>query len=196
MSERKWVVDLSAEEREELLGLIRKGKAAARRLTRAHILLLADEGRTDEEIAAALHTNRSTAERVRHRFVEEGLEAALSERSRLGAEPVLDAHSEAVLLALACANPPEGHTAWSMQLLADELVQRGVVGGISDETVRRTLKKTRAANLAGGGPRLGPGRPQGRAGSGSGPDGPPGAGRVRRGAGARRPAAPGGAARG
>ena len=141
MSEKKWVVDLSAEEREELRGLIRKGKAAARRLTRAHILLLADEGRTDEEIATALHTNRSTAERVRHRFVEEGLEAALSERSRPGAEPVLDAHSEAVLLALACANPPEGRTAWSMQLLADELVQRGVVGGISDETVRRVLKK-------------------------------------------------------
>jgi hypothetical protein len=74
--------------------------------------------------------------------VEEGLEAALSERSRPGAEPVLDAHSEAVLLALACANPPEGRTAWSMQLLADELVQRGVVGGVSDETVRRTLKKS------------------------------------------------------
>jgi transposase len=141
MSEKKWVADLSAEEREELLGLIRKGKAAARRLTRAHILLLADEGRTDEEIAAALHTNRSTAERVRHRFVEEGLEAALSERPRPGAEPVLDTHGETVLLALACANPPEGRTAWSMQLPADELVQRGVVGGISDETVRRMLKK-------------------------------------------------------
>ena len=83
MSEKKWLVDLSAEERGELLGLIRKGKAAARRLTRAHILLLADEGRTDEEIAAALHTNRSTAERVRHRFVEEGLGAALSELMRL-----------------------------------------------------------------------------------------------------------------
>jgi transposase len=142
MSEKKWVVDLSAEEREELLGLIRKGKAAARRLTRAHILLLADEGRTDEEIAAALHTNRSTAERVRHRFVEEGLEAALSERPRPGAEPALNARGETVLLALACANPPEGRSAWSMQLLADELVQRGVVGGISDETVRRTLKKS------------------------------------------------------
>ena len=142
MSEKKWVVDLAEDERRELLGLIRKGKASVRRLTRAHILLLADESRTDEEIAAALHTNRSTAERVRHRFVEEGLEAALSERPRPGAEPVLDVHGEAVLLALACANPPEGRTAWSMQLLADELVARGVVGGISDETVRRTLKKS------------------------------------------------------
>jgi len=109
MSEKKWVVDLTDEERGELLGLIRKGKAAARRLTRAHILLLADEGRTD------LHTNRSTAERVRHRCVEEGIEAALAERPRPGAEPVLDTHSEAVLLALACANPRQGRTAWSMQ---------------------------------------------------------------------------------
>jgi transposase len=140
MSDKKWVVDLSTEERVQLLGLIRKGKAAARRLTRAHILLLADEGRTDEEIAAVLHTNRSTAERVRRRFVEEGLEAALAERPRPGADPVLDAHGEAVLVALACANPPEGRTAWSMQLLANELVERGV-GGISDETVRRVLKK-------------------------------------------------------
>jgi Homeodomain-like domain len=91
MSEKKLVVDLSAEEREELLGLIRKGKAAARRLTRARILLLADEGRTAEEIAAALHTNRSTAKRVRRRFLEQGLEAALSERPCPGAEPVLNA---------------------------------------------------------------------------------------------------------
>ena len=112
MSEKKWVVDLSAEERVELLGLIRRGKAAARRLTRAHILLLADEGRTDEEIAAALHTNRSTAERVRQRFVEEGVQAALAERPRPGAAPVLDAHGKAVLLALACAIPPGGRTPW------------------------------------------------------------------------------------
>jgi hypothetical protein len=141
MSEKKWVVDLTAEERAELLALIRKGHVAARRLMRAHILLLADEGRADEGIATALHTNRSTVERVRRRFVEEDLASALEERPRPGAEPVLDARGEAVLLALACANPPEGRTAWSMQLLADELVQRGVVGGISDETVRRTLKK-------------------------------------------------------
>ena len=72
MPEKQWVVGLAEDERRELLGLIRKGKASARRLTRAHILLLADEGRTDEEIAAALHTNRSTAERIRHRFVEGG----------------------------------------------------------------------------------------------------------------------------
>lgn len=142
MSEKKWVVDLGEQERADLLALIRKGKAAARRLTRAHILLLADEGRTDEQIAAALHTNRSTAERTRHRFVEEGLAAALEEKPRPGAAPVLDEWGEAVLLALACANPPEGRAAWSMQLLADALVERCVIGSISDETVRRTLKKS------------------------------------------------------
>jgi transposase len=141
MSEKKWVVDLSEDERSELLALIRKGTASARRLTRAHILLHADEGRTDEEIAAALHTNRSTAERTRRRFVEEGLEAALAEKPRPGPTPALDERGEAVLLALACANPPEGRAIWSMQLLADELVTRGVIGSISDETVRRTLKK-------------------------------------------------------
>ncbi len=142
MSEKKWVVDLTEDERGELLGLIRKGKAAARRLTRAHILLLAHEGRTDEEIAAALHTNRSTAERARRRFVEAGLDAALSEKPRPGAAPALDERGEAVLVALACANPPQGRAAWSMKLLADELVERDVIGSISDETVRRVLKKS------------------------------------------------------
>jgi transposase len=142
MSDKKWVVDLSDDERGYLLGLIRKGKVAAQRVRRAHILLHADEGRTDEVIAEALHTNRSTAERTRRRFVEEGLEAALSERPRPGAAPVLDQKGQATLLALACSNPPEGRTCWTMQLLADELVERQVVGAISDETVRRTLKKT------------------------------------------------------
>ena len=141
MSDKKWVVDLSEDECGELLKLIRKGRVAARRVTRAHILLHADEDQADEVIAAALHTNRSTVERTRRRFVEEGLEAALSERPRPGAAPTLDERGEATLLALACANPPEGRTVWSMQLLADELVQRQVVGSISDETVRRVLKK-------------------------------------------------------
>ena len=78
---------------------------------------------------------------ARNRFVEEGLEAALTEKPRPGAAPVLNERGEATLLALACANPPTGRAAWSMQLLADELVQRQVVGSISDETVRRVLKK-------------------------------------------------------
>ena len=142
MSDKKWVVDLSEDERGQLLALLRKGKGAAQRVRRAHILLHADEGRTDEAIAEALHTNRSTVERTRRRFVEAGLEAALSERPRPGAAPALDRKGQATLLALACSNPPEGRTCWTMQLLADELVERRVVGAISDETVRRVLKKT------------------------------------------------------
>ncbi len=141
MSEKRWIVALTEEERAELLALLKRGRVAARRVARAHVLLLADEGRTDEAIAAALHVNRSTVERTRRRFVQEGLEAALSEQPRPGASPVLDERGQATLLALACSNPPEGRTAWSMQLLADALVERRVVGAISDETVRRLLKK-------------------------------------------------------
>ncbi len=138
----KWIVELSDEERGELQALLRKGKASARRLTRARILVLAAEDRTDEEVAAVLHTSRSTVERIRRRFVEQGLEAALNERPRPGPVPKLDEHGQATLIALACSNPPEGRTCWTMQLLANELVVRQVVGSISDEAVRRTLKKT------------------------------------------------------
>ena len=80
-------------------------------------------------------------ERIRKRFVEEGLEAALSERPRPGATRKLDGHQEAYLMALACSDPPQGKKRWSMQLLADRLVEVGVVDEISDETIRRTLKK-------------------------------------------------------
>ena len=138
----KWVVDLSDEQRHELRSLVRKGKASARRITRARVLLLAAEDRPDDEVAAVLHTSRSTVERIRRRFVEHGLEAALSERPRPGAIPKLDERGQATLIALACSNPPEGRTTWTMQLLANELVTRHVVPSISDESVRRTLKKT------------------------------------------------------
>jgi transposase len=138
----KWIVDLSEAERRELRAVLRKGKASARRLTRARILLLAAENRPDEEVAAVLHTSRSTVERLRRRFVTHGLEAALSERPRPGAAPKLDDRGQATLIALACSKPPEGRTTWTMQLLAHELVVRRVVPSISDEAVRRTLKKT------------------------------------------------------
>jgi transposase len=138
----KWIVDLSDEQRRALRALVHKGKASARRITRARVLLLAAEDRTDDEVASVLHTSRSTVERIRRRFVEHGLEAALSERPRPGAAPKLDDRGQATLIALACSNPPEGRTSWTMQLLADELVVRRVVPAISDEAVRRTLKKT------------------------------------------------------
>jgi transposase len=117
--------------------------APARKLTRARILLLADEGGTDEAIAAALHVHRATAERSRRRFVEGGLERALSDEPRPGGRPKLDGRGEAHLGALACSAPPEGRARWTLQLLADRLVELALVDAISDETVRRALKKTR-----------------------------------------------------
>jgi transposase len=136
-----YVVDLTKEERAELLGLVGKGKVRARKMNRAHVLLLANEGRTDKDIAEALHTSPSTVERTRRRFVEGGLERALNESPRPGGRRKLDGHQEAYVVALACSEPPEGKKRWSMRLLADRLVEVGVVDEISDETVRRTLKR-------------------------------------------------------
>jgi transposase len=140
---KRYIVDLTADERAGLLALLHKGVAPARRLTRARILLLADEGGTDQEIAAALHVHAATVERTRRRFVEGGVERALSDRPRPGGRPKLDGKQEAHLVALACSAPPEGRARWTMQLLADRLVELALVDAISDETVRRTLKKTR-----------------------------------------------------
>lgn len=138
---KKYVVDLSEEERERLEATSSRGTSKARRLRRAHILLLADEGLLDAEIARAMNAAVTTVERTRKRFVEEGLEAALSERPRPGAKRKLDGHQEAHLVALACSEPPEGRKHWTMQMLADRLVEVGLVEEISDETVRRALKK-------------------------------------------------------
>jgi transposase len=141
---KRYLVILTAEERAHLLALTKKGKVSARKLTRAHILLQADAGVSDKAIAAALHIGIATVERIRKRFVEEGLDAALSERPRPGGQRKLDGKQEAFLIALACSTPPEGRQCWTMQLLADTLVAVQVVEAISDETIRRTLKKTRS----------------------------------------------------
>ena len=138
---KRYVVKLSEQEKKDLHALTHKGTCGVRKLRRAQMLLLADEGFTDEEIARALDGSVSTVERVRKRFVEEGLEATLSERPRPGARRKLDGRQEAYLVALACSDPPEGKKHWSMQLLADRLMELEIVEEISDETVRRTLKK-------------------------------------------------------
>ena len=140
---KRYIVDLTEDERAGLLALLTRGVAPARRLTRARILLLADEGGTDQGIAAALHVHAATVERTRRRFVEGGVERALSDQPRPGGRPKLDGKQEALLVALACSRAPEGRAQWTMQLLADRVVALGVVDAISDETVRRTLKKTR-----------------------------------------------------
>jgi len=137
-----YLVTLTEAERATLHELTKKGKVAARKLTRAHVLLQADTGATDDTIATALHIGRATVERTRKRFVEQGLEGALSEQSRPGAKRKLDGKAEATLVAWTCSAPPDDRSCWTMQLLADKLVELKVVDAISDETVRRTLKKT------------------------------------------------------
>ena len=142
---KRFVVALTESERAELLALTRKGTQRARKCRRAQILLLADEGHTDRQIAAALHAGVATVERLRKRCVEEGLAAALNDKPRPGRERKLDGKQEAFLVALACSPPPEGRAQWSMQLLADQMVALGLVEELSDETVRRRLKETRCS---------------------------------------------------
>ncbi len=140
-------IRLSEEERAELRALVDSGAAAYRR-RHAQILLLADEerddgGRTDSDIASILGIGVSTAERVRRRCVEEGIGAALVRRRQVNRKPrSLDGAAEAKLVAIACSRPPEGRSHWTMQRLADRLVELEIVDSISDETVRKTLKKT------------------------------------------------------
>ncbi|WP_243664398.1 helix-turn-helix domain-containing protein, partial [Rhodothermus marinus] len=129
-------MQLSQQQRNYLLRLVRKGQNKARKLTRARVLL-SDEDKSDAFIAEALQINPQTVRNQRKRFAQEGLQAALCERPRPGAQPKLDAHGEAVLIALACSDPPAGREYWTMQLLAERLVELGVVPSISDETVRR-----------------------------------------------------------
>lgn len=143
MSAKKYIVSLTEEERRNLGALLKAGKAKARKIARAHILLLADEDKPDGEIAEALHVGLSTVARTREQFVEGGVEWALTERPRPGAKRKLDGKAEAFLLALACTDAPGGRQRWTLQLLADRIVEIGVVADISDETVRRTLKKGR-----------------------------------------------------
>lgn len=141
MPKKKYIVDLNDAEREELQQLLRSGKHPTRKVTRARILLKAAKGCTDEQVATALGVGRATVERTRERFVERGLDS-LNERPRPGKKPKLDIKAKARLIAEACSDAPEGQTRWTMQLLADRLVELKVVETISDETVRRTLKKT------------------------------------------------------
>ena len=142
---RKYVVTLTQQERDSLRQMLSAGKERARKLTRARILLKADENWTDEAIHQALDVSISTIERTRRRFVEEGLEAALNRRpSTRQYERKLDGNAEAHLIALACSSPPAGRKHWSLRLLAEKLVtlEQVDVDSVSHETVRQTLKKT------------------------------------------------------
>jgi transposase len=144
---KKYIVRLTDTEREHLEKLIRRGKAQARKLLYARILLKTDVGGpdrwTDEKIAEAFEVSVATVARQRRRYCEEGLEVALMpKKPGRPRKRVLDGRAEAHLVALSCSDPPEGRERWSMRLLADRMVELGHVESVSYETVRRTLKKT------------------------------------------------------
>ncbi len=149
MANKKYVVDLSGEEHRRLRDVITKGKASAKAILKARILLKADQGEggedwTDERICEALETNITMVSRVRAKFVNEGLDAVLArkKREKPPIDPIFDGKAQAQLIALACSEPPPGYARWSIRLLADKVVERGIVERAHFNTVGRALKKT------------------------------------------------------
>ena len=144
---KKYIVDLTESEQESLKKLTTTGKHAAYKINHGRILLLADinqadGGWSDEAIASTLGISISTIERVRRRFVEEGIDASLSHRQGRGRKQRrLDGDSEAHLLAIACSQPPQGQGRWTLRMLADKMVELRYIESLSHETVRQTLKK-------------------------------------------------------
>lgn len=137
----KYRVTLTAEEKEQLDALLHKGKSAARKQTRARILLKAAAGCQDSEIVEALGVSASLVGKIRQRGVEEGIEAALEDRPRPGAARKLTDKQCAQVIAVACTPAPAGHDHWTLRLLADRVVQLGFADSFSHETVRQLLKK-------------------------------------------------------
>jgi transposase len=149
---KKYIVRFTEEEREKIKGIISRGKAAAYKIRHANILLKADtDGANwqDKDIASAFGTHENTVAKIRQRFVEQGLEAALERKkqdcpSKL---PKFDGAGEARLIAISCSKPPEGYNHWTLQLLADKAVEMEIVDTVSYETIRRTLKKTSLSRI-------------------------------------------------
>ena len=138
----KYKVELTQSERSALIETSGRGKPLARTVKRALALLKADEGLADREVAEAVSISAATVARVRRRFAEEGVEAAINDRPRPGRGRKLNGRQEAHLVAITCSNAPEGHAHWTLQLLADQVVAMEFAGSISLETVRQILKKT------------------------------------------------------
>lgn len=144
---KKYIVELTIEERKRLEKLIDTGKAAKHKIRYAEMLLLADQGEggpgwADEQIAKAFRSHRTAVEHLRKRLVEQGPEAVLERRKRQNYTLKLDGEAEARLIVLACSEAPAGRSRWTLRLLADKLVELNVVDEVSYATVRRTLKKT------------------------------------------------------
>ena len=140
-----YVVQLSSSERHHLENILSSGSEKARKLTRARILMKADEGWTDAQIKEALDVSRPTIERIRRRYVQEGLSAALNRKpSSREYKRKIDGRDEAHLIALVCGSPPEGYAKWDLRLLAEKFVslEQVKIQSVSHETVRQTLKKT------------------------------------------------------
>jgi Homeodomain-like domain len=152
---KKYVVELSAQERERLEAMVRAGKGSAQILTRARVLLKADvseagDGWSDSAISTALDTSVNNVARTRQHLVEEGFEATLKRKfNPNSARPrIFDGAAEAKLIALACSPAPEGFARWSLRLLEEKVVELAIVGKASDNTIGRTLKKTRSSRTA------------------------------------------------
>jgi transposase len=142
MANEKHEVHLKEEERRRLIGIVSKGRNKAVIIQRAHILLKADEGKTDAEISQMLYVSEQTIRRTRQRFVQEGLQAALEDKSHPATGSELNEKQEARIIALACSEPPAGQARWTLELLTQEVLKDGIVTHLSPETVRLLLKKT------------------------------------------------------
>lgn len=139
---KKNVVKLSDDERQKLKEMLSKGRSNAQVIRRANILLLAEQNKTDREVSEVLDCSEQTVLNIRKRFVERGLDGALYDKPRPGAQRKLDAKKEAHLIALTCSEAPEGRERWTLRLLKERYIELGYVESICPETIRQTLKKT------------------------------------------------------
>lgn len=147
---KKYIIKLEPQERKFLKGLISKGKEKARKLTRCRVLLLSDEGKSDTNIIEILQIARNTVRQICQRYVRESLESALNEKPRSGAPDIFSGRAKAKITALACSKAPDGHSQWSLRLLADKAIELKFVDDISHMSVQRILKKTKLARISSG----------------------------------------------
>ena len=145
MSQKSHCIKLSEQERQSLQKIVESGKDKARKITRCRILLLADKGKTDQEISDALNVCLATIFNMRRRYCQWDLARAIGEAARSGQPPKFKGKSMAKITAIACSKPPEGHARWSLRLLADRVIELDIVETISHQSVYNILKKTNSS---------------------------------------------------